>query len=77
MSDALFSKISGLALAVNEWRIFPRIFIIAYIVLLFNATDWFMSLDSPTTQQAGFVSTVVGIGAGWFGLYVNNGPKRS
>jgi len=77
MTEVIFSKISGLALAVNEWRIFPRIFIVAYIILLFNATDWFMALENPNTQQAGFVSTVIGTGAAWFGLYVNGGPKRS
>ena len=72
----LFPRITGLARATNEWRIFPRIFIIAYIILLFNATEWFMDLEEPNTQQSGFVSAIVGAGAVWFGLYVNTGPRK-
>ena len=73
----LIPKIVSLAEAINAWRIFPRLFIIAYIALLFSATEWFMALEEPNTQQTSFVSTVVGAGSIWFGLYVNSGPKRS
>jgi hypothetical protein len=71
----LFPKITDLGIAINEWRIFPRIFIIAYITLFFNATEWFMALEDPSTQQTSFVSTVVGAGSIWFGLYINSGRK--
>ncbi len=30
-----------------------------------------MALPDPTNAQAGFVSVVVGAGAGFFGIYVN------
>ena len=53
----------------------PRIFIIAYITLFFNATEWFMALEDPSTQQTSFVSTAVGAGSIWFGLYINSGRK--
>ena len=43
----------------------------------YNATQWFMMLDSPTNAQAGFVSTIVGAGAAWFGLYVNSGSTNT
>ena len=32
-----------------------------------------MAQPDPTTAQAGFVATVVGAGAGFFGLYVGSG----
>ena len=30
-----------------------------------------MDLPDPTNAQAGFVSVIVGAGAGFFGIYVN------
>jgi hypothetical protein len=32
-----------------------------------------MAMPDPTTAQAGFVATIVGAGAGFFGLYVGSG----
>ena len=55
--------------AVDAWRIFPRAFLSVYIFLLYYATMWFMSLESPTLEQSGLISIIVGAGAAWFGLY--------
>tara|TARA_R110002074_G_scaffold35742_6_gene97480 strand:+ start:4622 stop:4765 length:144 start_codon:yes stop_codon:yes gene_type:complete len=46
------------------------------MIAFFNATQWFMGLPDPTNAQAGFVSTIVGAGAAWFGLYVSGGNKE-
>lgn len=64
-----------LAQAVDSWRIFPRIFITVYIILLYQVVHWFMSLPEPNSQQAGLVSIVVGAGAAWFGLYTGSSKK--
>tara|TARA_R110000868_G_scaffold184547_2_gene426187 strand:+ start:247 stop:459 length:213 start_codon:yes stop_codon:yes gene_type:complete len=56
---------------LDSWRIVPRLLILSYMIAFFNATQWFMSLPDPTNAQAGFVSTIVGAGAAWFGLYVS------
>ena len=37
----------------------------------YQTTNWFMNLPDPTNAQAGFVSVIVGAGAGFFGIYVN------
>ena len=58
-----------MARAVDAWRIFPRIFLTVYIVLLYKCTIWFMGLEDPNMNQAGLISVVVGAGAAWFGLY--------
>jgi len=58
-----------LARAVDSWRIFPRLFLTTYIILLYKSTIWFMELPDPTSQQAGLISVIVGAGAAWFGLY--------
>lgn len=41
--------------------------------LLISVSNWFMSLQAPTMEQAGFVSVIVGAGAAWFGLYTSSG----
>ena len=43
---------------------------VAYGTVFWVTTQWFMGLPDPTAPQAAFVSTVVGAGAAWFGLYV-------
>jgi len=69
-----FAKWIHLAYAVDSWRIFPRIFITTYIVLLYKSVIWYMELPNPTMEQSGLISIVVGAGAAWFGLYA--GSKR-
>ena len=53
----------------DKWRIFPRIFLTVYIILLYKCTIWFMALETPSFEQSGLISIVVGAGAAWFGLY--------
>tara|TARA_B100000212_G_scaffold342125_1_gene327795 strand:- start:8148 stop:8522 length:375 start_codon:yes stop_codon:yes gene_type:complete len=67
-----FVKVIHLARAVDAWRIFPRIFITTYIILLYKCVIWFMALDNPTLEQSGLISVVVGAGAAWFGLYTSS-----
>ncbi|MBT8421398.1 MAG: hypothetical protein KJO08_11150 [Gammaproteobacteria bacterium] len=64
-----------LAQAIDSWRIFPRIFITTYIVLLYQVVNWFMELEDPSMEQSGLVSVVVGAGAAWFGLYLGSSRK--
>ena len=63
--------------AFDVWRVFPRVFITVYIVLLYQVTHWFMNLADPNNAQAGLVSVVVGAGAAWFGLYTGTGGKKN
>ena len=58
---------------LNAWRVVPRLLVTLYGLMCWRVTEWFMSLPEPTTQQAAFVSTVLGAAAAWFGLYVNSG----
>ena len=72
-----FAWIIHLARAVDAWRIFPRVFITTYIYLLYKVVVWYMALPSPTMEQSGLVSIVVGAGAAWFGLYTGSRAKSS
>lgn len=71
-----FQKVKDLAVAIDAWRIFPRIFITTYIYLLYESSMWFMALSEPTMEQAGLISVIVGSGAAWFGLYANSGKSQ-
>ena len=64
-----YAKIIHLARAVDSWRIFPRLFLTVYIILLYRCVIWYMNLPDPTMEQSGLISIVVGAGAAWFGLY--------
>ena len=64
-----------LAKAFDQWRIFPRIFITTYIILLYKCVIWYMELEAPTLEQSGLISVVVGAGAAWFGLYAGTSKK--
>jgi len=70
-----YAKLIHLARAVDSWRIFPRVFITTYIVLLYKVVVWYMALPNPTMEQSGLVSIVVGAGAAWFGLYTGSSKK--
>lgn len=70
-----FQWIIHLAKAVDAWRIFPRIFLTVYIVLLYKCVLWYMELPAPTMEQSGLISIVVGAGAAWFGLYTGTSKK--
>ena len=56
---------------LDKWRIWPRMIITLYGFAFYKTTTWFMALPDPTNAQAGFVSVIVGAGAGFFGIYVN------
>ena len=70
-----YQKWVDMAYAVDQWRIFPRIFISTYIYLLYAVVIWYMDLHNPTMEQSGLVSIVVGDGAAWFGLYTGSSKK--
>jgi|TARA_R110000824_G_scaffold73519_3_gene187200 hypothetical protein len=61
---------------IDAWRIFPRMFLTVYIVLLYKCTIWFMELETPTFEQSGLISVVVGAGAAWFGLYAGTAKDK-
>ena len=68
-----YVRLIHMARAVDSWRIFPRVFITVYIVLLYQVVHWYMGLGvDATMEQSGLVSVVVGAGAAWFGLYTGS-----
>jgi hypothetical protein len=70
-----YAKLIHLAKAVDAWRIFPRLFLTVYIILLYKCVIWYMNLPEPSMEQSGLISIVVGAGAAWFGLYTGTSKK--
>ena len=54
----------------DKFRVIRRLIMLAYIYAFYQSTVWFMALTAPTNAQAAFISTIVGAGAAFFGLYV-------
>jgi len=71
-----YAKLIHMARAVDAWRIFPRLFLTVYIVLLYKCVIWYMNLGSPTIEQSGLISIVVGAGAAWLGLYTGTSKSK-
>ena len=61
---------------MSNWRLVPRLLMIAYGWAFLDVINWFMALENPNNAQAGLVSVVVGAGAGWFAIYVNGKPTK-
>ena len=70
-----YQPLIDMARAVDAWRIFPRLFLTVYIILLYKCVIWYMNLAAPTMEQSGLISIVVGAGAAWFGLYTGTSKK--
>ena len=62
-----YNKTAGL---LDKFRVIPRMVMLAYIFAFYKSVTWFMQLTDPTNAQAMFISTIVGAGAAFFGLYV-------
>ena len=62
-----YNKTAGL---LDRFRAIPRLIMLAYIYAFYSSTTWYMALPDPTNAQAAFISTIVGAGAAFFGLYV-------
>jgi hypothetical protein len=57
----------------KDYRVFPRMFGILFGFLMWEVAYWFMSLDVPSVEQAGFASTMVATSAAYFKFYVESG----
>lgn len=62
--------------ALLEYKIIPRLMMLAFTLMAWNVCDWFMALGpDATTQQTAFVSTIVGAATGAFAVWVGSESK--
>ncbi len=62
-----YNQLAGM---LDKFRVIPRLVMLAYCWAFYSSVSWFMQLPEPTNSQAMFISTIVGAGAAFFGLYV-------
>lgn len=60
---------------IDDWKIIPRIMMLAVTVLTYQAVHWFMSLEEPSNAQAGLVSVCMGALTGCFGIWMGKEIK--
>jgi len=60
---------------IDAWRIFPRMFLTVYIVLLYKCTIWFMELTSTNIRAVWFNQYCGRSGCGMVRLVCWNGKR--
>tara|TARA_R100001509_G_scaffold164569_1_gene142689 strand:+ start:6207 stop:6443 length:237 start_codon:yes stop_codon:yes gene_type:complete len=55
---------------LNAWRIIPRLLMLTMLIMTYRVVEWFMSLPSPSLEQAGLVSVMTGALTGAYGLFL-------
>ena len=61
---------------VDDWKIIPRLMMLAVTVFTYQSVHWDMSLPDPTNGQAGLVSVCMGALTGCFGIWMNGEQKK-
>jgi len=58
-----------------KWKILPRFMMLASTVMSWRCAEWFMNLTDPTASQSAFVSVVMGVMTGVFGIWMGHEHK--
>jgi len=61
---------------MDALRLFPRAFMGVYLVILYDASKWFLALPDPSGNQSAYMSVIVTAGVGWMTAYVMSGKKK-
>ena len=60
-----------------EYNLIARLTMIASVAMSWRCAEWFMSLPDPTMQQSAFVSVIMGVMTGIFGIWMGQESKRA
>ena len=58
-----------------KWKILPRLMMLCSTVMSWRCAEWFMQLEVPTAAQSAFVSVVMGVMTGIFGIWIGQEHK--
>jgi len=71
-------KVSKMAhTIIDDWKVIPRLMMLAVTVLTYQAVHWYMALPDPTVQQSGLVSVCMGALTGCFGIWMGKESKTT
>lgn len=63
------------ATVLDDWKVLPRLMMLAVTILTYKAVLWFMTLPDPTVAQSGLVSVCMGALTGCFGIWMGKESK--
>jgi len=63
---------------IDDWKIVPRLMMIAVTILTYQSVHWFMSIppEQVTNAQAGLVSVCMGALTGCFGIWMGKESQK-
>tara|TARA_A100000172_G_scaffold78142_1_gene63327 strand:+ start:216 stop:503 length:288 start_codon:yes stop_codon:yes gene_type:complete len=53
-----------------QFNLTAKLTMIASVAMSWRCAEWFMNLPDPTTQQSAFVSVIMGVMTGVYGIYL-------
>ena len=62
---------------LDDWKVLPRLMMLAVTILMYQAVHWFMSLPDPSVAQSGLVSVCMGALTGCFGIWMGKESKTT
>ena len=65
------------ATILDDFKVLPRLMMLAVTVLTYKAVLWFMTLPDPTVAQSGLVSVCMGALTGCFGIWMGKVTKTT
>jgi len=60
---------------IIEYNAVARLTMICSIAMSWRCAEWFMGLPDPTMQQSAFVSVIMGVMTGIFGIWMGQESK--
>lgn len=65
------------ATILDDWKVLPRLMMLAVTILTYQAVHWFMGLEDPSVAQSGLVSVCMGALTGCFGIWMGKESKTT
>lgn len=60
---------------IIKLKILPRLMMLVSTLMSWRCAEWFMQLQDPTASQSAFVSVVMGVMTGVFGIWMGHENK--
>jgi len=59
-----------------KWKILPRFMMLISTLMSWRCAEWFLELSDTTAAQAAFVTVVMGVMTGVFGIWMGHENKE-
>ena len=66
-------RLLDIAEVIDAHRVFPKLFMIAYFLMIWKVGAWFMLLEKPSAEQSAFVTVITAAFAPLLNWYFQSG----